>query len=85
MIKKRGIKVGDYLYCYKESVEGFAIGNYYLVRGPVPSNPELICIRGDNYDDFFTIDKDSNNISYADFFKTKQEMREEQLQKILDL
>jgi len=77
------IEKGDYLYCYKENVEGFTVNNYYLVVDL--SEAKLIGIRGDNYDAFFTIYKDSDNISYVDFFKTKQEVREEKLQKLLDL
>jgi len=77
------IKMGDYLYCNKENMVGFTINNYYsVVQYTIHTN--LITIEGDNGNWFdFTYENDNDGLSYKDFFKTKKELREEKLQKLL--
>jgi len=76
------IKIGDCLYTRK--FDGYLNNESYLVTDIYYSVGGSAHIILDNKYPF-TYEKDDNGRSYADFFKTKKEMREEQLQKLLDL
>jgi len=76
MIKEGDINVSDYIYCVRRT-RGYriTIGKRYIVVNLVGNGFDIV-------DDKICY---SRFLYGVDFFKTKQGMREEQLQKLLDL
>jgi len=75
------IKIGDCLY--PKNPDGFQKESY-LVTNVYETVFGSIRIVIDN-NSSFTYEKNDSVHSYATYFKTKQEMREEKLKKLLDL
>ena len=78
------LKVGDVLYCYNNDIFeiNLTLGNKYIVSG-INFNDGLMCVKDDfNTYIYFTIEKDKNDDSYNNWFKTLKDYRKEKLNKL---